>query len=170
MTTPAETPPRDVTTTNRANAPCTGSRDHGEFDKPDEEEEAKAKAAASRRRGTTTSSSDMAGWELIRYQERDYVPAASIHKFYRFNNLEVNGNNVWFRSPVLVMKATLGSQDLLINNIKFVLSDPVVELQGQALLLASRPVQTDRSGAAPQLHRFGNHVRHGHHRSRSRGA
>ena len=131
MTTPAEPPPRDVTSTNRANAQSTGSSDHGEFDKADEEQEAKANAAASRRRGTASSSSDMAGWELVRYQERDYVPAASIHKFYRFNTLEVNGNNVWFRSPVLVMKATLGSQDLLINNIKFVLSDPVIELQGK---------------------------------------
>jgi N-acetylmuramoyl-L-alanine amidase len=125
MTTPEEAPPRDVTTTNRANAQST------EFDKSEEEQEVKANAAASRSRGTATSSSDMAGWELVRYQERDYVPASSLHKFYRFNTLEVDGNNVWFKSPVLVMKATLGSQDLLINNIKFVLSDPVIELQGK---------------------------------------
>ena len=133
MTTPAEAPPKDVTNTNRASV---GSKDnsehHGEFDRPDEEEEAKAaKTAAGKNRGTATSSSDMAGWEIIRYQERDYVSATSIHKFYRFNNLDIDGNNVWFRSPVLVMKATLGSQDLLINNIKFVLSDPVIELKGK---------------------------------------
>jgi N-acetylmuramoyl-L-alanine amidase len=127
MTTPDEPPPKDVTTTNRA----TDSKDHSEFDKSEEEEEAKANAAASRNRGTATTSSDMAGWELIRYQERDYVTADSIHRFYRFHDWQMDGNNVWFRSPVLVMKASLGSQDLLINNIKFVLSDPVLELRGK---------------------------------------
>jgi N-acetylmuramoyl-L-alanine amidase len=131
MTTPEEAPPRDVTTTNRANAQSSESSGHGEFDKAEEEQDVRGNAAASRSRGTASSSSDMAGWELVRYQERDYVPATSIHKFYRFNTLEADGNNVWFRSPVLVMKATLGSQDLLINNIKFVLSDPVIELQGK---------------------------------------
>jgi N-acetylmuramoyl-L-alanine amidase len=122
-------PPKDVTSTNRA----TNSKDHGEFDRPDPEEVAmeKARAKSDRSTAVSTTSSDMAGWELIRYQERDYVTANSIHKFYRFNNLEISGNSVWFRSSVLVMKATLGSQDLLINNIKFVLSDPVLELKGK---------------------------------------
>ncbi len=131
ITTPAEAPPKDVTTSNRATTRTMESKESGEFDKSGEEEDAKAASRASKSKGTATTSSDMAGWELYRYQERDYVSANSIHKFYRFNNLDVDGNNVWFRSPVLVMKATLGSQDLLINNIKFVLSDPVVELKGK---------------------------------------
>lgn len=131
MTTPVEPPPRDVTSTNRASGGSVDSKSRSEFDREEAEEDAREKAAASRNKGTATTSSDMAGWELIRYQERDYVAASSIHKFYRFNTLDVNGNNVWFRSPVLVMKATIGSQDLLINNIKFVLSDPVLELKGK---------------------------------------
>lgn len=130
--------PKDVTSTNKASSRDMEGKDHGEFDHHDAEEEAKEKAAAAAANkgkggvATTTTSSDMAGWELVRYHERDYVTANSIHKFYRFNNLEVDGNNVWFRSPVLIMKATVGSQDLLINNIKFVLSDPVLELNGKA--------------------------------------
>ena len=138
-TTPAAAPPKDVTSTNKATTRDMEGKDHGEFDKHDAEEEAKEKAAAAAAANkgksgaaTATTSSDMVGWELVRYHERDYVTASSIHKFYRFNNLEVDGNNVWFRSPVLIMKATVGSQDLLINNIKFVLSDPVLELNGKA--------------------------------------
>lgn len=135
--TPADAPPKDVTSTNKASSRDMEGKGHGEFSKADEEEEAKEKAAAAaaaksgKATATATTSSDMVGWELVRYRERDYVTAGSIHKFYRFNNLEVQGNNVWFRSPVLIMKATLGSQDLLINNIKFVLSDPVLELNGK---------------------------------------
>lgn len=133
----ADAPPKDVTATNKAGSRDMEGKDHGEFSKADAEEEAREKAAAESKSAkggataTATTSSDMVGWELVRYRERDYVTAGSIHKFYRFNNLEVQGNNVWFRSPVLIMKASLGSQDLLINNIKFVLSDPVIELNGK---------------------------------------
>lgn len=130
----ATAPPKDVTATNKASSRDMEGKDNGEFSKADAEEEAKEKAVADSKGGATataTTSSDMVGWELVRYRERDYVTAGSIHKFYRFNNLEVQGNNVWFRSPVLIMKASLGSQDLLINNIKFVLSDPVIELNGK---------------------------------------
>jgi len=78
-----------------------------------------------------TTSNAMPGWELLHYQSRDYITANSIHRFYRFNNVSVEGKSVWFRSPVLIMKASLGSQELLINNIKFVMSYPVVMLNNQ---------------------------------------
>lgn len=125
-----DSPPKDVTSTSKATSHDMEGKEHGEFDKPDAKEEAKAKPSGAK--AASTTSSDMAGWDLVRYQERDYVTAQSIQKFYRFNNLETSGNTVWFRSPVLIMKAVIGSQDLLINNIKFVLSDPVLELNGKA--------------------------------------
>ncbi|MFZ4766521.1 MAG: N-acetylmuramoyl-L-alanine amidase [Roseimicrobium sp.] len=126
----AEPPPKDVTTSNRAATRQMEGKDGGEFDHDDE-----AKTAATSKptggKSTTTTSSDMPGWDLERYHERDYVSAQSLHRFYRFNNLEVRENNVWLRSPQLIMKAVIGSQDLLINNIKFVLSDPVIELNNK---------------------------------------
>lgn len=78
-----------------------------------------------------TTSAAMPGWELLNYQSRDYITANSIQRFYRFNNLKVESKNVWFTSPVLIMKANLGSHELLINNIKFVLSYPVVMLNNK---------------------------------------
>ena len=83
---------------------------------------------------SSSSSSNLAGWEITHTQDRDYVTAASIHKFYRFADYKVDGNNVQFLSPVLIMKGTVGSQDLLINNIKFVLSYPLLESNGKVLI------------------------------------
>lgn len=80
---------------------------------------------------TPTTSTSMPGWELLRYGSRDYVTADSIHRFYRFARLKVDGKNVWFTSPQLIMKANIGSQELLINNIKFVMSYPVIELNNK---------------------------------------
>jgi N-acetylmuramoyl-L-alanine amidase len=76
---------------------------------------------------------EMQGWEVIHYQDRDWVTSSSIYRFYRFADHHMEGNVVWFTSPVLVMKAVLGSQELLINNIKFILSNPVEEVNGKVL-------------------------------------
>lgn len=72
-------------------------------------------------------------WEIIKYGGRDYVTADSIHRFYAFSTHKVQGADVWFRSTNLVLKARVGSMDMLINNIKFVLSYPVAESGGKVI-------------------------------------
>lgn len=72
-------------------------------------------------------------WELVSYQGRDYVTKESIHKFYRFETLSMNGNTVTFRSPTLEMKSTAGKQDLYINSVRFILSYPVIKYNGKVL-------------------------------------
>lgn len=72
-------------------------------------------------------------WEVVKISGRDYVTGDSIHRFYRFSTYKVEGKHVWFRSTNLIMKAGLGSQELLINNIKFILSFPVEISGGKAV-------------------------------------
>lgn len=72
-------------------------------------------------------------WEVVKISGRDYVTGDSIHRFYRFSTYKVEGKHVWFRSTNLIMKAGLGSQELLINNIKFILSFPVATSGGKAV-------------------------------------
>jgi N-acetylmuramoyl-L-alanine amidase len=86
-----------------------------------------------RAKGESTTSTDMAGWEVIRYEGRDYVSAKSLQKFYRFEEFKTEGNAVWLRSRVIIMKGAIGSQELLINSIKFILSYPILELNGKVL-------------------------------------
>lgn len=72
-------------------------------------------------------------WEIVKLHGRDYVTADSIQRFYRFNALKVEGKHVWMRSPIYIVKASIGSYELLINNTKFILSDAVAESKGKAL-------------------------------------
>jgi N-acetylmuramoyl-L-alanine amidase len=72
-------------------------------------------------------------WDIVKIDGRDYVTGDSIHRFYRFSTHKIEGKHVWFRSTNLIMKAGLGSQELLINNIKFILSFPVATSGGKAL-------------------------------------
>ena len=73
------------------------------------------------------------GWDVVKISGRDYVTGDSIHRFYRFSTYKVEGQHIWFRSNNLIMKATFDSQELLINNIKFVLSFPVESSGGRAV-------------------------------------
>jgi N-acetylmuramoyl-L-alanine amidase len=72
-------------------------------------------------------------WELVKYQGRDYVTKESVHEFYRFQNLRSEGNTVRFLAPTLEMKAIEGKQDLYINNVRFILSYPVIRYNGRTL-------------------------------------
>lgn len=73
------------------------------------------------------------GWQVVKVGGRDYVTGESIHNFYRFSSYKVDGKHVWLRSNNLILKASIGSQEMLINNIKFILSFPVLESGGRAL-------------------------------------
>ena len=71
-------------------------------------------------------------WEIVKL-DHDYVTADSMQRFYRFNTLKVDGKHVWMRSAIYILKAEIGSQELLINNTKFILSFPVAQKNGKAL-------------------------------------
>jgi N-acetylmuramoyl-L-alanine amidase len=72
-------------------------------------------------------------WKVVKVDGRDYVTGQSMQLFYRFSTHKVDGKHVWFRNPNLIIKGQIGSQELLVNNIKFILSYPVLSQGGQAL-------------------------------------
>lgn len=77
------------------------------------------------------------GWEIVKIGGRDYVTADSIRNFYNplygFTTSRLQGNHFWLGSSKLILKAQIGSQDMMINNIKFILSFPVTEYNGKVL-------------------------------------
>lgn len=81
----------------------------------------------------TRADGSSVGWKVVKIEGRDFVTAESISNFYRFSSYKVDGKHVWLRSNNLILMTAIGSQDALINNIKFVLSYPVIESDGQAL-------------------------------------
>lgn len=133
-------PVPSANTTTIVDATSSRSSHHDMEQKKDLDDEAKAvdnsplPQSSSKSSGSISSSSKapaFSSWEIRKYEGRDYVTANSIYRFYRFNSYSVEGKSVWFRSPVLIMKSTLGSSDLLINNIKFVMSYPLVNIDGK---------------------------------------
>lgn len=74
-----------------------------------------------------------AGWDVVKHEGRDYITAASIQRFYNFGTLKVDGNHVWLKAVNLILKAEIGSMEMLINNVKFILSYPVAESGGKVI-------------------------------------
>ena len=70
-------------------------------------------------------------FEVVKYEGRDYVTAESMHRFYRFSTFKVDGNRVILSNPTLILKADIGSQEMLMNNIKFILSYPLTTVNGK---------------------------------------
>ena len=77
---------------------------------------------------------DQNAWEIVKYNGEDYVTTSSLQKFYQFESYSSKDGDIFYRAPDLVMKARSGSQNLLINNTKFVLSNPVVSSGGEYLV------------------------------------
>ena len=73
------------------------------------------------------------GWFVVKIEGRDYVTADSISNFYRFTSSSIEGSDVYLRSNNLILKATIGSREILINNIKIFLSNPIIKSDGRAL-------------------------------------
>lgn len=65
------------------------------------------------------------GWDVVKIGGRDYIPGANIKEFYGFQRYVVDGNQVVYQMPGFWMKARIGSKEMLIKGVKFILSFPV---------------------------------------------
>lgn len=77
-------------------------------------------------------------WHVFDVGGRDYVTLESIRNFYNplfgFTSFKQQGNHVWLISSKLVIKAQVGSQELLMNNMKFILSFPAISHKDKTLI------------------------------------
>jgi N-acetylmuramoyl-L-alanine amidase len=66
------------------------------------------------------------GWKVIKIEGKDYLSVQDIQRFYNFTRLTRTGNTVALENSKVEMKLTVGGNECLMNNVKFVFSDPVV--------------------------------------------
>ena len=119
-------------------SPAKKTKGDGEFGTDDDDKQtaaAKTAPAAETRiePNHPLPASHSGGWKIVKVNGRDYIAAESIHQFYRFSSIKIEGTHVWLKSNNLILKAQIGSQEILINNIKFILSYPVIDSGGSAL-------------------------------------
>lgn len=127
-------PPKDEPKPEAAkDVTSTAKRGESEFN-PDDDD---AKPSEARPEAVAPLPASGGGWDIVKVGGRDYVTADSIRNFYNplygFTTFRLQGNHFWLGSSKLILKAQVGSQELLINNIKFILSFPVQSSNGKVL-------------------------------------
>lgn len=80
------------------------------------------------------ASSATAGWETVHHDGHDYVTARSIKAFYRFNSMKVNGRYLELENNAVKIQFTIGGQEVLMNNVKFVFSFKILPHKGRYLV------------------------------------
>lgn len=69
-------------------------------------------------------------WTLLKYDGRDYVSLANIGVFYQLGPLQRTGNQLTLRTAGRSLRGEVGSAEFYLNNLKFILSYPVVDIGG----------------------------------------
>lgn len=81
-----------------------------------------------------SASASAATWELTKIEGRDYVSLESVKNFYRFTNLTRSGKSVVLDNKKVEMRLSVGSQECMMNNVKFILSHNVEASGDKALI------------------------------------
>jgi N-acetylmuramoyl-L-alanine amidase len=73
-------------------------------------------------------------WTVINYAGRDHVTMRNVAEFYGLDNYQEVSNVLTLGSPGRSLRGTVGSNELYINGLKFILSYPICEVDGEPIV------------------------------------
>jgi N-acetylmuramoyl-L-alanine amidase len=73
-------------------------------------------------------------WTVVTYGGRDYVTMRNVSDFYGLDGYHEIDKTVEMGAPGRMLRASIGSNEFYINNLKFVLSYPVENVNDQAIV------------------------------------
>ena len=80
------------------------------------------------------SAATSAGWDIAKIEGREYVSVESIKQFYNFSKLSRSGANIVLENSKVEMRLNAGGNECLMNNVKFVFSNPVSMIGDKAYI------------------------------------
>ncbi len=72
-------------------------------------------------------------WNVVKYDNRDYLTMQNVADFYRLR-LSQEGHALTLSSPGCTIQGSVGSKELIINGVKFIMSSDLVDSGGSVLL------------------------------------
>ncbi len=73
-------------------------------------------------------------WTLIKYGGRDYVTMRNVAEFYGLADYRRTSNVLTLGAPGRSLRGTVGSNELYINSLKFILSYPISAVDGEPII------------------------------------
>jgi N-acetylmuramoyl-L-alanine amidase len=75
-----------------------------------------------------------ADWRLVKYQGHDFVSLQNVADFYGLGAVRRASNDFTTRATQRSLRGAVGSPEFYINGLKFILSYPAIEVDGQLLV------------------------------------
>jgi N-acetylmuramoyl-L-alanine amidase len=75
------------------------------------------------------------GWDIVKIDGHEYVSVDNIKTFYRFTKMTRSGSSVVLDNPKVRMQFKVGSNECLMNNVKFVFSHSI-ETRGEKIYVS----------------------------------
>ena len=72
------------------------------------------------------------GWEITKIEGRDYVSVESIKRFYNFTKMTRTARSLVLENAKIEMRLTVGGNECLMNNVKFILCDTITTIGDKA--------------------------------------
>jgi N-acetylmuramoyl-L-alanine amidase len=73
-------------------------------------------------------------WTIISYGGRDHVTMRNVADFYGLDDYQQVSNAITMGAPGRSLRGTIGSNELYINGLKFILSYPISEADGEPIV------------------------------------
>lgn len=70
-------------------------------------------------------------FEVKEYRGQDYVPLSQVKDFYRFTSISQSGSSIYLKNAQVVIKFQAGSQEVLMNQVKFIFSNAIIAIGGK---------------------------------------
>ena len=74
------------------------------------------------------------GWNVVKYESRDYLTMQNVASFYKLRYTEPTSREVLLQSPGCTIRGAVGSKELVINGVKFIMSSDLASSGGEVLL------------------------------------
>jgi N-acetylmuramoyl-L-alanine amidase len=73
-------------------------------------------------------------WTIINTGGRDYLTVRNVAEFYGLDDYQRTGNTLTLGTPGRSLQGAVGSNELYINGLKFILSYPITEVNGEPMV------------------------------------
>jgi N-acetylmuramoyl-L-alanine amidase len=83
--------------------------------------------------GGARVASAQAAWQVLKYDGRDYLSMRNVADFYKLQYSQA-GKSVTLQSPGCTVRGDVGSKELIINGVKFIMSSDLVDSGDNVLL------------------------------------
>jgi len=82
--------------------------------------------------GPAHSATPSTGWDIAKIEGHEYVSVESIKRFYNFDKMTRSGGSIVLENSKIEMNLKVGGNECLMNNVKFVFSNPIATVGDKA--------------------------------------